>query len=151
MSRRSLRPPTTLDTLARRLVDFCERDQPATVSPYHIDIGNPHKVKPYGLWVPKLDKECVVCLSEFDRDMHMPWACQACHHYICATCFDRLMREAYENEQVDEHDEVAFTCPVCKDTCNLPLEVTDDKTNMLARYRDFDILPKTRSGYEDNP
>ena len=140
-----LRQATKLETLARRLVNFCSDDQAAVVSPYH-SFG---RVKPYGLWVPKLDKECVVCYSEFDGNMHMPWACQVCHHYICATCFDTLMREACENNKVDEFGNVAFECPICKDSCNFPLEVTDDKTNLRNRFRDFDILPIDRSAYEE--
>lgn len=138
-----LRPATKLETLARRLVDFCS-DQPAVVSPYH----NPDRVKPYGLWVPKLDKQCVICYSEFDGNMHMPWACQVCYHYICATCFDTLMREACENDKVDEFGNVAFECPICKDSCNFPLEVTDDNTNLRNRFRDFDLLPVDRSVYD---
>lgn len=58
------------------------------------------------------------------------------------------MREACEKDEIDEFGHTAFECPICKDVCNFPLEVTDDNTNLRNRFRDFDILPIDRSAYD---
>jgi hypothetical protein len=79
-------------------------------------------------YIRDFDQRCPICLDEYGK-YKAPWGCTECDHYMCAICFDILMRYAIEDGKT------AFACPLCRGQCTEPEEVIDANKQQPKRSK----------------